>query len=48
MSAHRKLDILTRYMVRDVERISWLLMFQKIDNGEETVVGHLTVDHLET
>ena len=48
MSAHRKLDILTRYMVRGIEGTTWLLMFQYIDNGEETVVGHLSVDHLET
>ena len=48
MSAHRKLDILTRYMVRDTEETTWLLMFQYFDNGEETVVGHLSVDHLET
>lgn len=36
----------TPYMVRDIEETSRLLVQEHLDDGEETVGAHVTVDHL--
>ncbi len=36
----------TPYMVRDIEETSRLLVQEHLDDGEETVVVHVSVDHL--
>ena len=36
----------TPYMVRDIEETSRLLIQEHLDDGEETVGAHVSVDHL--
>lgn len=36
----------TPYMVRDIEETSRLLVQEHLDDGEETVGAHVSVDHL--
>lgn len=36
----------TPYMVRDIEETSRILVQQHLDDGEETVGAHISVDHL--